>query len=134
IGRREDVADQVLRLVDAAQDRVLTGEDLHCHERIEPLPLEDAGRAGEIDVGRIARENLARRARSNQPHQPSCWSLVKVSSFSSGAPGGGSAGGVGNSAGGSAGGRSGGRSGSSPAPVDWSGSVAYGPGASAAAA
>ena len=37
VGRGEDVAEQVLGLVDAAQDGVLAGEDLHRDERIEAL-------------------------------------------------------------------------------------------------
>ena len=42
----EDVAEEVLRLVDPAQHRVLAGEDLHRDERVEALALEDAGRRG----------------------------------------------------------------------------------------
>ena len=37
VGAGQHVAEQVARLVDAAQDGVLAGEDLHRHERIEAL-------------------------------------------------------------------------------------------------
>src|SRR5439155_9632001 len=55
--------------VDAAQDRVLAGEDLHRHERIHALALEDLLGPGEVDVGRIALEDLARRARPAEAGQ-----------------------------------------------------------------
>ena len=42
IAVREDVADQVLRLVDPAQHRVLTGEHLHRDDGVEALALQDA--------------------------------------------------------------------------------------------
>ena len=65
----EDVADEVLRLVDAAQGRVLAGEDLHRDEGVEALALHDAGGSREIDVGGVARQDLARRSRPDQAHQ-----------------------------------------------------------------
>src|SRR4029079_10705924 len=48
--------------VDAAQDGLLTGEDLHRDDRVEALPGEDAVRAREVDIGGIAGQDLGRRA------------------------------------------------------------------------
>ena len=55
----EHVGEEVLRLVDAAQDAGLAAEDLHRDDRIEALALEDALGAREVDVGRFARQDLA---------------------------------------------------------------------------
>ena len=65
VGRREDVAEQVLAPRRSPhRTRVLAGEDLHRHERVEALLGEDASRPREIDVGRVARQDLVRRPRS----------------------------------------------------------------------
>ena len=69
VGTGQDVAEQVARLVDAAQDGVLPGEDLHRDERIAAFLGEDALGAREVDVGRVAREDLVRRPRARQAHQ-----------------------------------------------------------------
>ena len=69
IGAGEDVAEQVARLVDAAQDAVLAREDLHRHERVQALLVQDALGAREVDVGRVARQDLVRRPRARQTHQ-----------------------------------------------------------------
>ena len=69
VGLGEDVAEQVLRLVDPAQDRVLAGEDLHRDERVEALPLEDALGAREVDVGRVAGQDLVRGSDALHAHQ-----------------------------------------------------------------
>ena len=69
IGLREHVAEQVLGLVDAAQDGVLAGEDLHRHQRVEPLRLEDPLGTREVHVGRVARQDLAGRPGALQAHQ-----------------------------------------------------------------
>src|SRR5215210_1584044 len=63
------MAQQVARLIDPAQDAVLTCEDLHRHERITAFALEERVGAREVDVGRVAREDLVRRASAGQPHQ-----------------------------------------------------------------
>ena len=60
-GLRQHVAEEVARLVDAAQDPCLAGEDLHRHERVHALAGEDGLGAREVDVGRIARQDLVRR-------------------------------------------------------------------------
>ena len=62
---------QVLRLVDPAQDRVLAGEDLHRDDGVEALALEDRLGAGEVDVGRVAGQDLARRPGADEAHQRS---------------------------------------------------------------
>ena len=67
----EDVADQVLRLVDPAEDRILAGEDLHRHDGVHAFPGEDRFGAGEVDVGRVAGQDLARRPRADEAHQRS---------------------------------------------------------------
>src|SRR5439155_22745168 len=59
VGVLEHMREQRLCLVDAAQDRVLAREDLHCDERIEPLALQDPSGAGEVDVGGVAGQDLA---------------------------------------------------------------------------
>ena len=69
VGIGQDVAEKVLRLVDPAQDRVLAGEQLHRDDRIETLLLEDRRRPREIDVGRIAGQDFARRSGSDETHQ-----------------------------------------------------------------
>ncbi len=69
VGLGEHVAEQVARLVDPAQDGVLAGEDLHRHERIAAFLLEDRLGAREIDIGRVARQDLVRRPRARQAHQ-----------------------------------------------------------------
>ena len=51
IALREHVPQQVLGLVDAAQDRLAAREDLHGHDRIEAFGRQDAVGAREIDVG-----------------------------------------------------------------------------------
>ena len=51
IAVREDVADQVLGLVDAAQDGLSTREHLHRDDGVEALGGEDALRPREVDVG-----------------------------------------------------------------------------------
>ena len=56
----EDVADEVLRLVHAAQDRVFATEDLHRDDGVDALPFEDALRAGEVHVTRRAGQDLRR--------------------------------------------------------------------------
>ena len=56
----EDVADEVLRLVHAAQDRVLATEHLHRDDGVDALPFEDALRAGEVHVTRRAGQDLRR--------------------------------------------------------------------------
>ncbi len=71
VGGREDVADEVLRLVDPAQHGVLAGEHLHRHDRVEALALHDAGGSGEVDVGGVAGQDLARGSRPNDAHQRS---------------------------------------------------------------
>ena len=63
------MSQQVLRLVDPAQDPRLAGEDFQRHDGIEPLAIEDALGPGEIDVGRIARQDLHRRSAARDPHQ-----------------------------------------------------------------
>src|SRR5207237_1044706 len=65
----ENVTDEILRLVDPAQDGVLPREDLHRHDGIEALALHDAGGSGEIDVRRITRENLPGGPGSGETHQ-----------------------------------------------------------------
>ena len=70
VGRRKHVAQEVLGLVDAAQDSRLAGEDLHGHDGIEPFALEDRLGASEVDVRRIAGQDLRRGPRSTHPHQP----------------------------------------------------------------
>ena len=69
VGAGEHVAEEVARLVDAAQDGVLAGEDLHRHEGVATLLGEDRLGAREIDIGRVAREDLVRRPRARQAHQ-----------------------------------------------------------------
>ena len=70
VGVGEDVAEQVLRLVDAAQDGVLAGEDLHRHERVAGPPSARMRLgAREVDVGRVAGQDLVRRSSALQAHQ-----------------------------------------------------------------
>ena len=68
----EDVGEQVLRLVDPAQDAFPAAEHLHDDHRVEAFTLEDALGPGEVDVGRLARQDLLRRTCSEDPHQPLC--------------------------------------------------------------
>ena len=68
---------QVLRLVDPAQDRVLAGEDLHRDDGVQALALEDALGAGEVDVGRVAGQDLARRPGADEAHQRS-WLTMRL--------------------------------------------------------
>ena len=58
----EHVAEQVGRLAHAAQHGVAPAEDLHRHDGVEALALEDAGGAREVHVGRGAGQDLVRRA------------------------------------------------------------------------
>src|SRR6476646_4830317 len=69
IRSRQDVAEQVARFVDAAQHGVHPGEDLHRDERIAAFLGQDALSTLEVDVGRVAREDLVRRPRARQTHQ-----------------------------------------------------------------
>ena len=64
------MGEEVLDLVDAAQHRLASGEDLHRHDRVEALALEDPVGAREVDVGRFAGEDLAGGPRSADDHQP----------------------------------------------------------------
>ena len=70
VGVLQDVGEQVLGLVDAAQDALAAAEDLHHHDGVEALALEDPRGAGEVDVGRLAGEDLVRRAVGLEPHRP----------------------------------------------------------------
>ena len=72
VGVGEDVAEQVLGLIDAAQHGVLAGEDLHRDERVHALLLEDALGTREVDVGRVAGQDLVRGSRALMAHQ-SVW-------------------------------------------------------------
>ena len=65
----QDVAEEVLRLVDPAQHRVLPGEDLHRHDGVEALALEDAVGPREVDVGRIAGQDLVRGSSALEAHR-----------------------------------------------------------------
>ena len=58
---REDVTEQVLRLIDATQHRFAAREDLHRDERIETLGVEDALGPCEVDVGGVAGQDLVAR-------------------------------------------------------------------------
>ena len=58
----EHVREQHLGLVDAAQDPRLAREDLHDHDRVHAFAREDLLRPGEVDVSRVARQHLDRRA------------------------------------------------------------------------
>ena len=87
VGAGQDVAEQVARLVDAAQDGVLAGEDLHRDERVEALLLEDALGTREIDVSRVARQDLVRRPRARQTHQSGSAPLAPSSPTSTGPAG-----------------------------------------------
>ena len=69
VRRGEHVAEQVLRLVDPAQDGLAAGEDLHRHDRVEALALEDLVGPREVDVGRVAGQDLVRRAGSLEAHR-----------------------------------------------------------------
>ena len=74
--RGEDVAKQVLRLIDAAQDGRLAGEDLHRDDGVEAFLAQDALRAREVDVRRIPGQDLGRGPRS--AHAPSARSSSRV--------------------------------------------------------
>src|SRR5207344_2482750 len=78
----EHMTEEVARLIDAAQDAVLAREDLHRHERIATLLGEDRLGAREIDIGRVAREDLVRRPRARQAHQSGSAPLAPVPSTS----------------------------------------------------
>ena len=91
IGAGQHVAEQVARLVDPAQDGVLAGEDLHRDQRIETLLLEDALGTREIDVSRVARQDLVRRPRARQTHQSGSAPLPPSSPTSTGRAGSGEA-------------------------------------------
>jgi len=54
VGLLEDVGQEVLDLVDPAQDRILPGEDLHRHDRVEALAIEDRLGPREVHVRGIA--------------------------------------------------------------------------------
>ena len=69
VGAGQHVAEQVLGLVDAAQHGVVAREDLHRHERVEALGREDAVRPREVDVGRIAGQDLVRGSGALDAHQ-----------------------------------------------------------------
>ena len=66
---RQGVREEVLDLVDAAQDGLAAAEDLHRHDGIEALALEDAVRAREVDVGGLAGQDLAGGPGSADDHQ-----------------------------------------------------------------
>ena len=112
----EDVADQVLRLVDPAQDRVLAGEDLHRHDRVEALALEDARRRGRSR--RRPSRRTGSRATAGCGRGPSALLAHDASPWSAG------------DSGGPGTGRRGSRSVSSAGRRLWSASVAYGSAAS----
>ena len=65
----QDVAEQVLGLVDPAQDGVAPGEDLHRHDRVEALGLEDLVGPREVHVGRVAGQDLAGGTAALQTHR-----------------------------------------------------------------
>ncbi len=86
VGSGQDVAEQVARLVDAAQDPRLAGEDLHDHERVPAFLGEDALGAREVHIGRVAREDLVRRPRAREAHQSGRTPVAPASPGSSGPP------------------------------------------------
>ena len=54
----QDVGEQHLGLVDAAEDALLPREDLHDHDRVEALPCEDLLGAPEVDVRGVPAEDV----------------------------------------------------------------------------
>ena len=63
----EDLAEIGQRLLRPAQDRLLAGEDLHRHHRVEVLGGKDAARSLEVDIGRLAGKHLGSRLESRTP-------------------------------------------------------------------
>ena len=58
----ERVGEQHLGLVDAAEDALLPGEDLHDHDGVEALPGQDLLGAPEVDVRGVAAQDVVRRS------------------------------------------------------------------------
>ena len=57
----QDLAQVGDRLLRSAEDRVRAAEDLHGHDWVEPLRGQDPARALEIDVSRLARQDVGGR-------------------------------------------------------------------------
>jgi len=80
IGVRQDVPEQVLRLVDPAQHGVLPCEDLHGHERIATFRCEDPFGSREVHVGGVARQDLDGRSGALHAHQAGTVARLPASS------------------------------------------------------
>ena len=67
----QHVREQVLGLLDAAQDRLPPGEHLHRDERVEPFALQDRRGSRKVDVRRIPGQDLVGWASSKDAHHGS---------------------------------------------------------------
>ena len=69
--RRQRLAEEGQRLLDAAQDASAAGEDLHDDRGVDARSFEHAGRPVEVDVGGLPRNDLRPDAKAGLSHSRS---------------------------------------------------------------